>query len=96
MYFISTLCFRCPSGPTVSEDAGVEPRHWKLDALTTRLDLAHFVSAKIGYFCRTFIAHDKLPHLLFYGPPGTGKTRSVSVEKGLKQSTAMAFLGNLL
>ena len=28
---------------------------------------------------RTFIAHDKLPHLLFYGPPGTGKTRSEQV-----------------
>jgi len=26
---------------------------------------------------RTFIAADKLPHLLFYGPPGTGKTSTI-------------------
>lgn len=26
---------------------------------------------------KTFIAHDKLPHLLFYGPPGTGKTSTI-------------------
>jgi len=26
---------------------------------------------------RTFIAQEKLPHLLFYGPPGTGKTSTI-------------------
>jgi hypothetical protein len=46
-------CFICrPSDSTVSENAGIEPRtvatirHLLSDALTTRLDLTHYYSAK--------------------------------------------------
>jgi hypothetical protein len=42
-------CFICrPSGSTVSEDAGIEPK--TVATLTTRLDLIHISSARGHYF----------------------------------------------